>query len=217
MGLCDWWDPDTTCVGQGDNYVHGPTCGTDNNYDDLLPPASCTANGTYCGWCQPDGSHCDDAPDWVFFAPDTCSGEGHCLDAGGAAQKYADCPGGMMCDCPDGAACMFPEQAACMDHCLTDADCARPYPTDCDGDGGVNYYCRDYECNPTACNTWMDATTNGSQATPSASFGNVHYSLGGSPEGPGTCTGTCGSSATGSNLGFYPQTRAVETPLQYRN
>ena len=217
VGLCDWWDPDTTCVGQGDNYVHGPTCGTDNNYDDLLPPASCTANGTYCGWCQPDGSHCDDAPDWVFFAPDTCSGEGHCLDAGGAAQKYADCPGGMMCDCQGGSACNFPEQAVCLNMCLTDADCARPFPTDCDGDGGVNYYCRDYACNPTACNTWMDATTNGSQATPSASFGNVHYSLGGSPEGPGTCTGTCGSSATGSNLGFYPQTRAVETPLQYRN
>jgi hypothetical protein len=104
---------------------------------------------------------------------------------------------------------------------VTDLDCSRPFPTDCDGDGGVNYYCRETLCNPAVCKNWMDPTTNGSQATPSASFGNVHHSLGGTPQGAGACSGancsTVPGAATKSNLGFYPQTRAIETPLQYRN
>jgi|GEM_PF-3099717 len=202
IGTCDWWDPDTTCVGQGDGFIHSQSCGRDNNGDDVAPSP----------YCQADGTHCEDAPDWILFPADTCSGDGYCLDAGGVAQTYANCRGGLMCNA---------DQTDCLTMCESDADCSRPWPTDCDGDGGVNYYCREASCNPAVCKNWMDPTTNGSQATPTASFGSVHYSLGGTPEGAGACSGancsTAPGAATKSDLGFYPPTRAIETPLQYRN
>ncbi len=201
-GTCDWWDPDTVCVGQVDNFSHDQSCGRDNNGDDIGPSP----------FCQADGTGCETAPDWVLFPADTCSGNGYCLDAGGIPQTWHNCPSGLMCN---------DEQTDCKTNCVTDLDCSRPFPTDCDGDGGVNYYCRDALCNPSVCKNWMDPTTNGSQATPSASFGNVHHSLGGTPQGAGACSGANCSmlpgAATKSDLGFYPQTRAIETPLQYRN
>ena len=216
-GACDFQNTDVVC--------HDQSCGIDNNDDDL--PGD---------FCNPDGTNCGSAEDWVFFGTDFCNDAGYCIDAG-----YQDCPGGFMCT---------DDFADCKDTCVFDADCSRPYGLDdCDADGGVNYYCRDTRCNPVICGSLLDATSNGSQRAVSTNFDSEAQVGAGIANGPvnaadcalcqatgacetciqgaacGVCPGACEKPACvdcrrcvkGTNYGFYPITRAKDVPPQYPN
>jgi subtilisin-like proprotein convertase family protein len=189
-GMCDWWGTGHVC-NQGSATVHEQKCGTDNNGADL--PST---------FCAPNGSNCASAPDWVIFPADYCDDKGFCID-----EEFQDCPGGFMCN---------DAGSACKTDCLTELDCAQPFQdSNCDGNGGVNYYCRDHRCNPFICDTLLDPTAGG-QVHESSLNHEVEWSNGGSPQG---CTGP-GCQAKKQNsaeFGFYPVVRAKEAPPQYPN